>query len=474
MAARLMPTRRAPAPPGQLASSVVIASLSRALDLAEGEPMGHAIRSCWLGMQIAKWLELRPAERQDLYYSLLLKDAGCSANAYSVTHWFQADDISTKAELKITDWSSQWRSMLFAIRQTAPSAPITRRMAQLVSIGSRGASLANELVEVRCTKGAQMVRQLGWAEAAASAVLSLDEHWNGSGRPRGLKGEEIPMLSRIALLCQTVEIFWRRGGGRAAETILRQRRGKWFDPVLVDIVLAHAGNAKVWRQLGEITEPEHIGHLDPEPRMIPAETMDDMIRIGEVFAAVVDAKSPWTTNHSTRTAAIARLMAEYLSFTPMEQDRVGLAGLLHDLGKLSVSNAILDKAGPLVPAEMEEMQRHTAITHELLAPLWPLDDVAEMAASHHERLDGSGYHRHLRGPEMPHGADILAVADVYEALTAHRPYRRGMDAEEAIAVLKKDQGTRLGSEPIEALDQMVAQKLADEGEDPPPGLAPPT
>ena len=108
--------------------------------------------------------------------------------------------------------------------------------------------------------------------------------------------------------------------------MLRQRRGKWFDPVLVDLVLAHAGNSKLWRQLGEITHPEHVGYLDPEARIIPSTSMDDMIRIGEVFAAAVDAKSPWTTNHSTRTAALGRLMAETMNFTPLEQDRVGLAG----------------------------------------------------------------------------------------------------------------------------------------------------
>ncbi|MGH7610092.1 MAG: HD-GYP domain-containing protein [Candidatus Dormibacteria bacterium] len=456
MATRVQPITGGPATQGSLPSSVVIASLSRALDLAEGEPMGHAIRTCWLGMQIAKWLELRAEERQDLYYALLLKDAGCSANAYSVTRWFQADDITTKASLKTTDWSSHWRSMLFAIRQTAPAAPITRRMAQLVSLGSRGSGLANELVEVRCSKGAEMVRQLGWAEPAASAVIALDEHWNGSGRPRGLRGEDIPLLARIALLAQTVEIFWRRGGGRAAETILRQRRGRWFDPTLVDLVLAHAGPADLWAQLGGISHPEHVGNLDPEPRAIPTTGLDDMIRIGEVFAAVVDAKSPWTTQHSTRTAAIARLIAETMRYSPPEQDRIGLAGLLHDLGKLAVSNAILDKAGALVPEEMEEMQRHTSITYEILAPIWPLDDVAEMAASHHERLDGSGYHRHLRGPEMPYGADILAVADVFEALTSHRPYRRGLDNDQALAVLKEDQGTRLGAEPVAALEHMVA------------------
>ncbi|MGH7610991.1 MAG: HD-GYP domain-containing protein [Candidatus Dormibacteria bacterium] len=458
MATTVQPTTARAPGLGTMPSSLVIAALSRALDLAEGEPMGHAIRACWLGMQVAKWLELRPEERQDLYYALLLKDAGCSANAYSVTHWFQADDITTKASLKATDWGSHWRTMLFAIRQTAPAAPVTRKMAQLVAMGSRGNRLANELVEVRCNKGAELVRQLGWAEPAAAAVIGLDEHWNGSGRPRGLRGEEIPLLSRIALLCQTVEIFWRLGGGRSAETVLRQRRGRWFDPTLVDLVLAHARPGELWAQLSAVSAPEHVSQLDPEPRPIPTSSLDDAIRIGEVFAAVVDAKSPWTTNHSTRTAAIARLIAETMHFSPQEQDRIGLAGLLHDLGKLAVSNAILDKAGALIPEEVEEMQRHTSITYDILAPLWPLADVAEMASAHHERLDGTGYHRHLRGPELPYGADILAVADVFDALTSHRPYRRGMENDEALAVLKEDQGSRLAAEPIAALEQMVARQ----------------
>ncbi len=442
--------------PGHLPSSLVIASLSRALDLAEGEPMGHALRACWLGMQVAKWLELLPQERQDLFYALLLKDVGCSANAYSVTHWFHADDRRTKARLKVADTSGQWRSLVFAIRQTAPAAPITRRMAQMVSVGSRGPGLANELIEVRSQQGAELVRQLGWEEPAAAAVENLDEHWDGGGRPRGLRGDEVPMLSRIALLAQTVEIFWSQGGGRAAEMILRQRRGRWFDPVLVDLMLAHARNGRLWRQLAEIGHPEHVSRLDPEPRDIGPQATDELVRVAEVFAAVVDAKSPWTTNHSTRVAAISRLMAETMRLSPEEQERVGLAGLLHDLGKLAVSNSILDKPGPLVAEEAEEMQRHPALTQQILSPLWTLDDVTEMAASHHERLDGSGYHRNLRGPEMPHGAHILAVADVYEALTAHRPYRRGMEGPEALRVLKREQGTRLAGEPITALEQILA------------------
>lgn len=440
---------------GTLPSSVVIASLSRALDLAEGEPMGHAIRTCLLGMKVGDWMGLGPEDRQDLFYALLLKDAGCSANAYSVTHWFAADDRSTKAQLKIADWGSQWRSVLFAIRQTAPAAPITRRMAQLVSLGSRGPGLADELVQVRCTRGAELVRELGWAEPAAEAVLCLDEHWNGSGRPRGLKGEEIPLLSRIALLCQSAEIFWRHGGRRSVESVLRRRRGTWFDPQLVDAVLAHTRSDKLWERFGAITHPEQVAHLDPRPRKIPSATLAQMLQIGQVFAGVVDAKSPWTTTHSTRTALLSRRMAAVMGLDEDEADRIGLAALLHDLGKLAVSNAILDKAGPLDPGEMMEMQGHTEITYQLLAPLWPLGDVAEMAASHHERLDGSGYHRHLRGPDLTFGAQIVAVADVFEALTADRPYRRGMDNDEAIRWLRKEAGRTLAAEPISALYDMI-------------------
>lgn len=440
---------------GSLPSSLVIATLSRALDLAEGEPMGHALRACWLGMRLADWLGLAPDDRQDLYYALLLKDAGCSANAYSVTRWFGADDLSTKAQFKLSDWTSQWRTLLFAIRQTAPTAPITRRMAQLVALGAKGPGLADELVQARCTRGAELVRQLGWAEPSAEAVYSLDEHWNGSGSPRGLKGEEIPLLSRIALLCQTAEIFWRHGGRRSVETILRRRRGTWFDPQLVDAVLTHARSDRLWEKFGAIAHPEQVAPLDPRPRTVACATLDDMVQIGQVFAGVVDAKSPWTATHSTRTAALARRMAEVMGMSEEEQERISLAALLHDLGKLAVSNAILDKAGPMDAGETAQMQSHTAITHQILAPLWPLSDVAEMAAAHHERLDGSGYHRHLRGPDLPFGAHVVAAADVFEALTADRPYRRGLDNDEAIVQMRKEEGRTLAAEPVAALAEMV-------------------
>jgi putative nucleotidyltransferase with HDIG domain len=433
----------------------VIAALSRALDLAEGESPGHAIRVCWLGMKLADQLRLGPADRQSLYYALLLKDAGCSANAYSVSQWFAADDRSTKAAWRIQDLGGQWRSVLFAIRQAAPSAPITRRLAQLVSLGARGPSLSTELVQVRSTRGAELVRQLGWAEPSAQAVLCLDEHWNGSGRPRGLRGDQIPLFAQLALLCQTAEIFWRQGGAQGVATALHRRRGSWFDPELVDLLLATADQDDLWQKLGSVSHPEQVANLDPQPRDIPSTTLTEMLRIGQVFAAVVDAKSPWTSAHSTRVASLARHMAEVMGLDQEECDHVGLAALLHDLGKLAVSNSILDKVGPLEPAELAIMREHTKTTYQLLAPLWTLGDVAEMAAAHHERIDGSGYHRHLRGPDLPFGAQIVSVADVFEAVTADRPHRAGIDNDEAIRRLRKAEGKTLAAEPIAALAEMV-------------------
>ncbi len=445
--------RREPA--AGLAGSLVLASLSRALDLAEGEPMGHAIRTCWLGMRVGEWIGLGRVERHNLYYTLLLKDVGCSANAYSVARWFGADDRTTKAELKVTDWNNQWRSLLVTMRQAAPAAPITRRMAQMVSLRTKGSGLVSELIQARSERGAELMLRLGWDRDAAAAVAALDEHWDGSGYPRRLKGDQIPVLARIALLAQTVEILWRRGGARAAEAMLRQRRGRWFDPKLVDTLLGHAREDRLWTELGTISDPEHIASLNHVPYQLSLESLDEIIRVAEVFASVVDAKSPWMATHSARTAAVARFAAERMGFSDSEQDRIGLAGLLHDLGKLAISNSILDKAGPLLPEEMEAMQRHPAITHEILAPLWPLDDVVEMAAAHHERLDGSGYHRHLRGPDMPFGANLLAVADVFDALTTDRPYRRAMTLDQAMAELRTEQGLRLAAEPIEALGELL-------------------
>jgi HD-GYP domain-containing protein (c-di-GMP phosphodiesterase class II) len=138
---------------------------------------------------------------------------------------------------------------------------------------------------------------------------------------------------------------------------------------------------------------------------------------------------------------------------------VELAGLLHDLGKLGVPNLILDKPGRLDASEMEVIRRHPELTMRILEPIPTFDGVAELAARHHERLDGRGYFRGLAAPDLAIGARVVAVADVFEALTADRPYRAAMSPEQALGIMRVEAGQHLSGDVIEALEATLSDQL---------------
>ncbi len=439
-----------------LPSSLVIAALSRALDLAEGVPQGHALRTCWIGMALAEALELPAPVRHDLYYSLLLKDAGCSATAARVTQWLGADDRAAKRALKTSRWSSGRHAVWDTLAQARPDATLPARAWQWARLGRRSTEVSRELAEVRCARGAETVRHLGWTDPAAEAVLMLDEHWDGSGAPMGLRGETIPLLSRLTLLAQTVELFWQAGGPAAARTAAQRRRGKWLDPELVDVLLAISRPADFWANLATIDGPGAVSPLDPYPVQIDGHSPEVLLRVARVFAGVVDAKSPWTSHHSSRTAAYARACARVMGYAPARRDRLTVAALLHDIGTLGVSNLILDKPGRLTAVETDSMRAHTTLTHQILAPLSPLVDIADLASAHHERLDGTGYHRGLRGVALTEECTVLAVADVFGAVTSARPHRAAMTPEQALDLMAPEVGQGLGVEAYEALCTVVA------------------
>ncbi len=435
-----------------ISTAQLVASLSRALDLTEGEPMGHAIRTCWIGMTIGQTLGLSQAMRGELYYALLLKDAGCSANSQQVSSWFGTDDRTAKHALKAVNWSNLLMATRYAIGQSKPGAPWWQRLSQIASVGRRGPKAARELVEMRCTRGADVVRQLGWVAIAPEAVLNLDEHWDGSGHPRGLQGEEIPLLGRILGLSQTVEVYWNRFGPGGALQVARERRGTWFDPNLVDIFLAAADKPVYWQDLSTVSGPEAIASLDPAPSTISLTSLDQLLHIARVFGEIVDTKSSWTAMHSVRTARYAASLADIMGLDTRAQQETLLAGFFHDLGKLGVSNLILDKPGPLDGEERRQIETHPELTYHILEPIEPIREIAQVAASHHERLDGTGYYRGIRDADVPLGAQIVAVADVFDALAHARPYRRQLNLDEVLNIMRPDAKTKLSPRALEALE----------------------
>lgn len=312
----------------------------------------------------------------------------------------------------------------------------------MLALAFEGQKAAKDMVQIRCERGEQIARMLDLPEDTARAIRSLDEHWDGHGHPDGLKGKDIPLLSRILGLAQTMEVFFTTYGVSAAFDMLQERRGTWFDPSLVDVFLPVRADRAFWDRLKYDDLQDQIVRLEPEDSILIADDAR-VDRIAEAFAKVVDAKSPWTYLHSENVAEIAVGIGEVLSLSRNELRKLRRAALLHDIGKLGISNLILDKPSPLTDQERDEMKGHARKTREILARVNCFSEIATLAASHHERLDGAGYYQGLEGDAISTSARILTVADVYDALTSDRPYRRASTSDEALEIMRRDVGTSL-------------------------------
>ena len=197
-------------------------------------------------MRIAQGAALPPAQRGPLFYALLLKDLGCSSNAARLCSLFGADDRGLKRDHRLTDWTSPLPSLAYALKHAVPEASPMARVLRVASIGAREQGAGRAMAQTRCDRGAEIAALLGFTEATQDAIRSLDEHWDGRGVPLGLRGEAIPLLGRIVGLAQTVEVFASTFGVEAAMAVAAERRGVWFDPLLVDVVRSFRRDHAFW------------------------------------------------------------------------------------------------------------------------------------------------------------------------------------------------------------------------------------
>lgn len=446
-----------PAAPDEIALSALIGALSYALDIGEGEPPGHAARSCLIGMRLADELGLEAAARSALFYALLLKDAGCSANSAHMAALFGADDQEAKRTSKRVDWARPFSAFVWSLRTVAPGGSLSARVERLRAIRNEG-EVTKSLMQARCDRGAEIARMLGFSEATAEAIRALDEHWDGGGQPRGLHGTEIPLAARILCLAQTVEVFHATRGVSAAYRVATKRIGHWFDPQLVDALGAFRADEGFWASLAE---PDLSGVEPPDRVLIADENRLD--RIADAFAEIIDAKSPWTHGHCDRASQIATSIAALLGFKATALRDLGRAVRLHDIGKLAISNRILDKPGPLTDAEFAKVKEHPVMTERILERVPGFSELAPLASAHHERLDGSGYPRGLTAGELTMAMRVLAVTDVYEALTADRPYRSASSSERALEIMRSDVPRRLDRDAFAALEALLENRRGGAG-----------
>jgi HD-GYP domain-containing protein (c-di-GMP phosphodiesterase class II) len=410
-------------------------------------------------MRLAEEIGLDAETRSHLFYALLLKDAGCSANSARMAALFGADDHEAKRTSKRANWSGALPAFVWAVRTVAPGGAVRGRLERLLAIRAEG-EVTRTLMQARCDRGAEIAYLLGFEAPTAEAIRALDEHWDGRGQPCGLRGTEIPLLGRILCLAQTTEIFHAAGGVRAAWNVAKRRSGGWFDPDLVAAFGAFRGDVTFWRALRD----GEIGPWEPAERLLTAD--DERIdAIGYAFAGVIDAKSPWTYRHSDRACLIVLGLAAALGADVDELTGLRRAALLHDVGKLALSNRILDKPGRLTAAEFAEVRRHPLVTRQILERVPGFRALSGVAGAHHERLDGTGYPDGLTAEDLTMPMRLLAVADVYEALTSERPYRAAMRSEEALELIRVAAPHALDNAAASALAALVADPGA-------PGVSP--
>jgi putative nucleotidyltransferase with HDIG domain len=436
-------------PAQHLRLAELIGALSHALDLTEGQPRGHSVRCCWIGFQLGQAIGFSTEELSDLYYTLLLKDLGCSSNAARICELYLTDDRTFKQDFKQIDGSLS-QALRFVLGHTGLESGLAERFRAIVNIMRHGGEISRELIEARCHRGAEIAAKMRFSPRVCEAIQNLDEHWDGSGKPEGKFRRDIPQASQIALLAQVADVFHQTNGRDAAIKEINNRRGTWFDADLVEVFNALSDAEEFWAKLASPRLRQDVLTLEPtnEVRLVDDTYLD---QIATAFAQVIDSKSPFTRGHSERVAVFTDLIAEELGHSGEQRAWLRRAALLHDIGKLAVSNSILDKAGPLSDEEFAIIKMHPVYSHEILSGIAAFNRIAPIARGHHEKLNGKGYPDGLLDSGISLETRIVTVADVFDALTADRPYRKAMPLSQAYAILTKEIGMSFDGDCVGAL-----------------------
>jgi HD-GYP domain-containing protein (c-di-GMP phosphodiesterase class II) len=298
------------------------------------------------------------------------------------------------------------------------------------------------------TLGSQFAGRIGLDDAVCVAIRQAYEQWDGKGYPDHLRGQEIGLPARLVHLAGPVEVLARRHGTGAAVAVARRHRGTQYDPAVVDLFCSHA--PELLDGLDQASDWDAL--LGTEPQLSRRVGGADLDLVLEAMADLVDMKSPYLAGHSRGVANLASAAARVAGYPGDDVAAVRRAGLIHDLGRLGVSNAIWDKQGPVTEAESERVRLHPYLTDRMLARVSALGRSREIAARHHERLDGSGYPRGLTAATLTPLDRLLAAADAYHAMTEPRPHRDSLGPGQASRELRAEAiAGRLDGEAVDAV-----------------------
>ncbi|MBE3591446.1 MAG: HD domain-containing protein [Thermoanaerobacter sp.] len=382
----------------------LLSALSLALDVQEYKNMGHARRVAYVSLRISEMLGFDEGKKKKVYYSALLHDIG-------------------KVDIYEDFYTEEWWK--------------------------------------HADRGSKIVLKLPFGENFSEIIRYHHENYDGSGHFR-LKGDEIPLGAQIVFISDQFDIRYTSLSHKEREYNIRENLkecveiniGKMFNPLVSKALLELMKQEKFWLDYKFFDIKSILKRIEPKDTVSIG--INDLEDIAEVFAQIIDNRSRFTYNHSKSISKLAYEIAKVIGCDEETSRKIKIAGLLHDLGKLAVPNSILDKPDKLTEEEFMVIKSHTYYTKEILKEIGGIDDIAEWAANHHEKLDGSGYPEGLKGDEIGEIDRHVAVCDMYQALTEDRPYRKGLEPKQAIDIIAKSvKDNKVSGESLEILKEVV-------------------
>jgi HD-GYP domain-containing protein (c-di-GMP phosphodiesterase class II) len=412
--------------------SELVAALSLATDLGTGQPLEHTLRTCLLSLALARRSGVGADHLADVYYVALLRFVGCTADAAETAADVGGDDLAFFAGMAPALMGSSTEQLRGMLRSTGTGLPAARRAGRLVGMltdpGGAGRSLA-----AHCEAAQMLSSRLGVGAGVTASLGRAYERWDGRGLPAGIAGDEIPAPVRVVVVARDAELWMRNAGVEAAIEVVRRRSGHAYDPAVATAFVEHAQEVLDACRTDDVWQAT----LDAEPvrwLMIGDDGLDAALG---AFADFADLKSPWLRGHSPGVSMLAAAAATTAGWQPHEIVTVRRAGLVHDLGRVGVPGGVWDHAGPLTVDGWEKVRLHPYLTERILSRSDALAPLARVAACHHERADGSGYHRGALGGHLSPAERLLGVADAYHALTEARPHRPAASPTHACAELRR-------------------------------------
>lgn len=410
----------------------LVATLALAQDNAFGQPLESQLRSCLLATWICEAAGFDDELRETTYWVALLRYVGCTGHAHEVATLF-GDEIAIRGQTLVHDAANPAEVMRDVVAfATAGRSPEERdEIVRMIQETAREWAVYN--FSSGCEVADMLVQRLDFGPGVRDALRFTFERWNGNGYPAHAEGEAIPLAMRVVHLSHDMEAIGRLLSPEQAVEAARDRRGRTYDPALADMFVAHGGG---WFERLRETEPwDAVLALEPEPhRVLAGAELDDALTVAADF---IDLKSPYMGGHSRRCAELAADAARVLGLPDEAVTTLSRAALLHDFGTTVVPNSIWDKPGPLTRTEFDRVELHPMLTEQMLRRSPALAVLNPVACAHHEKCDGSGYHKRVRADAGDLGACVLAATEIYVGLTTDRADRPPFSPGDAAAELRR-------------------------------------